>query len=161
VEIVPLQRIEIQLPFDYPQTPPEVRWLTPIVHPNVTYGGLARLADLGLEWTSALTLEALCERLWDVSRLAYYQREHPANFAAAKWLQEQTQHALPLDVRPLRDAVVATNPNIISYAPRAGRGIVLRAADEPVEVLYIGEDTPAPPDPRRRGDDDVLYIGDE
>jgi ubiquitin-protein ligase len=38
--------IELRLPLNFPQSPPDIRWLTPIWHPNISYSGFVNLADV-------------------------------------------------------------------------------------------------------------------
>ena len=64
-----------------------------------------------------------------------------------------------------------TSTNIVHYVRRAGQSLQLSGAKTTHEVLFIDENTPAPPLPqtwphvpfnRRPGnDDDVIYIGPE
>ena len=44
VEVVDRHRIEIKLAARYPNCPPDIRWLSPLWHPNVGFGGLVALA---------------------------------------------------------------------------------------------------------------------
>jgi ubiquitin-protein ligase len=155
-EEVQVHKVEVRLPYAYPEHPPDVRWLTPIMHPNISYSGCVNLHEIGLDWTPEIMLDALCERLWDIARLAYVNSASPSNFAAEKWLQEQTQFALPLDSRPLRDIVPTSNPNIVKYSRRDGLPMAMMEAEESSDVLFIGEDTPTPR--IGRGDGDILYI---
>lgn len=162
VELAQVHRVEVRLAFGYPDHPPDVRWLTPIMHPNISYSGYVNLKEIGIEWLPAITLDVLCERLWDVARLAYINTTDPSNYAAEKWIAEQTQYALPLDSRVLRDIVPVDNPNVVRYSRRGEQGLAITehpAATE--EVLFIDEHTPVPVLPRQRNDDDILYIGDE
>jgi len=159
VEICTLHRCEMRLPFTYPDTPPDVRWLTPIVHPNISYSGFLSWREIGIEWNPELTLDIVCERLWDVARLAYVNQSEVLNYSAQQWLDEQNQWPLPLDDRPLRDVSPKNNPNIVRYRRRDGQSVVLADIVEPQDVLYIGEDAPGPASPARG--DDILYIGDE
>lgn len=161
VEMATVHRVEVRLPYDYPLHPPEVRWLTPIMHPNISYSGCVNLKEIGIDWTPEITLDALCERLWDVVRLAYINPTEPSNFAAEKWLSEQTQYALPLDSRPLRDIVPTANPNIVRYTRRDGQTLAFDEAGASDEVLFIDEHTPVPRLPGRAGDEEIFYIGDE
>lgn len=176
VEFVELHKVDIRLPYSYPERPPDIRWLTPILHPNISFSGFIDLAEVGLPWSPALGLDVVCERLWDLARLAYVNLEKPANYAAKQWYEKNCQLALPIDARPLRDkAGTATSKNIIRYQ-RRGQTRDLAVAGAASEVLFIGEDTPTPRMPigeyvprvarpprhaRRDGEDDVLYIGDE
>ena len=146
IELIELHRCEIRLPLLFPDLSPDVRWLTPIYHPNVSFSGFIPLSDIGIEWNRQLGLDDVCERLWDVARAAFVDHEQASNVGAKQWYLEQRECSLPADLRPLRDLV----------APVA----VIH------EVLYINEDTPIPDLPAApRGVagklDDVLYIGDE
>lgn len=158
VEIAQVHRAEVRLAFGYPEHPPDVRWLTPIMHPNISYSGYVNLKEIGIEWTPEIMLDALCERLWDVARLAYVNNTDASNYAAEKWLQEQKQYALPLDARPLRDIVPTSNPNIVRYSRRDGQSLSFAEAPPTTDVLFIDEHTPTPVLPRRADDEDILYI---
>jgi ubiquitin-protein ligase len=168
VEFIEVHQIDMRLPFSYPAQPPDLRWVTPLLHPNVSFSGFIHVRDLGLPWDDTVTLDVVCERLWDTARLAYVNLDRTTNFSAKNWLEGQHLIALPTDVRPLRDLVLPGGKNVVRYQrrgapPRAHQGA---AAD----VFFIGEDTPLPPPPARRtldrpsrpgDDDDILYIGDE
>jgi hypothetical protein len=161
VEIVSVHRCELRLPFTYPTDAPDVRWLTPLMHPNVSYSGFLSWREIGIDWHPDMTLGVVCERLWDVVRLAYVNTTDVLNYSAQRWLEEQNRTPLPLDIRPLRDIVPPANPNIISYARRDGVSRPVSASAAGTEVLFIGEDTPVPVLRQPRRDDDILYIGDE
>ena len=164
LSILDVHRCDLRLPYSYPQRPPDIRWLTSIFHPNVSFSGFIHLRDLGLPWTPDLTLDIVCERLWDVARLAYVNLEKATNYSAKNHFDGQTQLTLPVDSRSLRDqlATRATNRNVVKYARRGA------AQPRKEEVFYIGEETPIPDLPRRvvrtprpfNDDDDILYIGD-
>ena len=163
VEYIDQHECEIRLRFGFPERPPEVRWLTPIFHPNISYGGYVKLEDCGLTWEENLTLDVVCERIWDLARLAWVDPETAKNYSAKKWFSEQQEITLPVDVRPLRDRGGPSPSNVIHYQ----RGPALPTATDD-GILYIGEDTPTPElprrppiRPRRDDDDDVLYIGDD
>lgn len=176
VEFIELHKVDIRLPYSYPERPPDIRWLTPILHPNISFSGFIDLGDVGLPWSPALGLDVVCERLWDLARLAYVNLDKPENYAAKQWYEKDCYLALPIDARPLRDkAGTGTSKNIIRYQ-RRGETRDLAAAGAASDVLFIGEDTPTPrlpigehvprpPRPthraRRDGEEDVLYIGDE
>lgn len=175
IEFVDLHKVDIRLPYSYPDQPPDIRWLTPILHPNISFSGFIDLADVGLPWSPGLGLDVVCERLWDLARLAYVNLDKPANYAAKHWHEKDCRLTLPVDARPLRDkGGVAASKNVIRYQRRGqSRDLAAAVADD---VLYIGDDTPSPRPPivepvprisrpprraRRDGEDDVLYIGDE
>jgi len=166
VEFVELHQIDMRLPYGYPQQPPDLRWVTPILHPNISFSGFIHTRDLGLPWDDTVTLDVVCERLWDLARLAYVHLEHTTNFAARTWLEAQHTVSLPIDARPLRDLLPLGGKNVVRYQRRGAPPPAPRESTG--EVFYIGEDTPAPPLPgrpprpaHRGGEDDILYIGDE
>ena len=178
VEPIEEHKCEIRLSYRYPERAPEVRWLTPIFHPNVSYSGNIRLEDCGIRWEEGLTLDVVCEHLWDVARLAHFDLDKASNYQAKKWFEEQTEMTFPVDDRPLRDRGGPAASNVVRYertaavAPvhpqRAGR-VADESADQKTmaddDVLFIDDDTPTPelpkaPPRRDRGDDDILYIGE-
>ena len=163
VSVIELHQIDLRMPYSYPERPPDVRWLTPIVHPNVSFSGFLNLAEIGLPWTPDLTLDVLCERLWDVARGAYVNLEKAANYSAKNWYEQECRFELPIDVRPLRDKAGVSVTNVVKYQRRGGA--VQLASNTPMEVMYIDENTPVPPLPPRarrgREGEDVLYIGPE
>ena len=174
IEFIELHRCDVRLPYSYPDRPPDIRWLTPIFHPNISFSGFLDLRDVGLPWDPELGLDVVCERLWDVARLAYLNLDKATNYAAKNWFDQQTQLQLPLDHRPLRDKAMPAASNVVRYQRRGGRRAASPPGSSDADVLFIGEDTPAPelPEPpaaaARRGppqrpaaDDDVLFIGDE
>ncbi len=162
VEYAELHQIEIRLGYAFPDRPPEIRWLTPIFHPNISVIGHVRLDDCGLPWHEEMTLDVVCERLWDVARGAYVDVDKSNNYTAKKWYSEQNVVSLPVDLRPLESLGGPPPANVVRYqrGPAGGRP----ASDD---VLYIDEDTPTPPrpprpppPPRPAADAAILYIGD-
>jgi ubiquitin-protein ligase len=166
-EYVDRHECEIRLGYGFPDRPPEVRWLTPIFHPNISYSGYVNLKDCGLSWEKDLTLDVICERIWDLARLAWIDLDAATNFSAKNWIDQQHKITLPVDTRPLRDQGGPSASNVIQYQRGPAGSPTL--SDE--GILYIDENTPTPelpqprprprPMPRRRDDDDVLYIGDD
>ncbi len=169
VEFVELHRADVRLPFSYPRRPPDIRWVTPILHPNISFSGFINLKDVGLPWDKDLGLDIVCERLWDVARLAFMDLDKATNYAAKNWIEDECRMQLPVDRRPLRDKSAPVGTNVVRYQRRGEGGIALPAAAEAGEILFIGEDTPTPQLPNRLAptrrrpehDDDVLYIGDD
>lgn len=169
VETVELHKIDLRLPYSYPKRPPDIRWITPIFHPNISFSGFINLKDVGLPWDQDLGLDVVCERLWDVARLQFMDLDKATNYAAKNWFEDESKLQLPVDHRPLRDKAAPQGGNVIRYQRRGDQRISLPSARDAAEVFFIGEDTPTPslpirtPPVRRRtpGDDDVLYIGDD
>ncbi len=160
VEMIDLHRCDVRLPYSYPDRPPDVRWITSIFHPNISFSGFINLRDVGLSWHSGSTLVEVCERLWDVARLSYMNLDRAVNYSARNWFKDQKALTLPVDTRSLQDRVRPVNANVVRYE-RRGVQRSIRPRVLSGDVLYIGEDTPTPDDSAGKdwsGDDDILYI---
>ena len=176
----------ITLSHSYPKYAPDVRFVTPIFHPNVSSIGYVRLADCGLKWESDLSLDVVCQRMWDVLRGAYVDTNTSGNYSARKWYTEQTTMTLPVDPRSLRDRGEAPAPVQNKHANDAGTAalnVVRYRRTEPAKPTPAPEPTPmpepTPPPPpaqpatppparppavrpaRQAESDDVLYIGED
>jgi ubiquitin-protein ligase len=105
--------VEIKLGASYPRTMPELRWLTPIYHPNISEIGMVCLGGYGTHWVPSLNLDELCGMLWDMARFHNYDIRSPYNREAALWVANQSSFVFPLDTRPLRDlrAALGRVPN--------------------------------------------------
>jgi Ubiquitin-conjugating enzyme len=170
VVIVELHQVDLRMPFSYPDSPPDIRWLTPIWHPAVSFSGFVNLGDVGLTWTHDISIDIVCERLWDIARLAPLPLSKAANYSAKNWLEKECTFELPVDARPLRDrGANAGGSNIVRYERRTGK-THFAAPKTTSEVMFIDEHTPTPqlpgrqpyvPVSRRRANDDVFYIGPE
>lgn len=99
--------VEIKLGSSYPRTMPELRWLTPVYHPNISEIGLVCLGGYGTHWVPSLQLDELVVMLWDMSRYHNYDLRSPYNRDAALWAANQTTFTFPTDHRPLRDVRAA------------------------------------------------------
>jgi hypothetical protein len=107
VKIVHTHRVEIKLGASYPRTIPEIRWLTPIYHPNISEIGMVCLGGYGTHWVPSVQLDELCMMLWDMARYHNYDIRSPYNRNAALWVANQSSILFPTDSRPLRDLRVA------------------------------------------------------
>jgi hypothetical protein len=138
-------QVEIKLGSSYPRAMPELKWLTPIHHPNISEIGLVCLGGYGTHWVPSLHLDDLCVLLWDIVRYHNYDIRSPYNRDAALWAAHQTTFRFPVDERPLRDLRAAMGridsvPALASSsgAPRSsGASSQVEAAPRP----------PAPPPP--------------
>jgi len=101
--------VRVQLGAAYPRSMPELSWMSPIFHPNISGGGFVCLGGYGAHWSPSLNLDQLCEMLWDMIRYANYDVESPYNRDAATWARTQTDYQFPLDVRPIRDRIAAAS----------------------------------------------------
>jgi len=165
VEILDHHAWELKLPSSYPEAPPLMRWETPVFHPNISFAGFLEPVGIGIHWLPVLTLDVLCERLWDLVRGAYVDLENPVNRAAADWYLRQREFNIPVDTRPLRDLAQARCANIFRYHRKEGTARKFESTANQ-DVFFIGEDSPVPvlarplisPGP---AGDDILYIGDD
>jgi hypothetical protein len=115
---------------------PEIRWLTPIFHPNISEIGMVCLGGYGTHWVPSLRLDALCRMLWDMARYYNYDVRSPYNRDAALWVASQTAFRFPIDARPLAD--VRESRGRVESAPAAS--VVPVVAPAPAEeILFIGE----------------------
>jgi ubiquitin-protein ligase/tellurite resistance protein len=102
IELADVHEFRIRLGRAYPREEPEIRWRTPVFHPNLPTLGNVRLAECGLEWTEETTLDEVCERMWDAIRGAFMKLENGSNYSAREWFEKRPDFALPVDARPLR-----------------------------------------------------------
>ena len=107
IKLVQSHQVEIKLGASYPRNIPEIRWLTPIYHPNISEIGMVCLGGYGTHWVPSVQLDELCLMLWDMARYHNYDIRSPYNRDAALWVANQTSILFPTDARPLRDLRVA------------------------------------------------------
>jgi ubiquitin-protein ligase len=111
--------VEVKLGSSYPRTMPEIRWLTPIYHPNISEIGMVCLGGYGTHWVPSIQLDELCIMLWDMLRYHNYDIRSPYNRDAALWVANQTAILFPTDSRPLRDLRAALGRVAESSAGKA------------------------------------------
>ncbi len=104
-KVKPIEKhhVEIKLGASYPRTIPEIRWLTPMYHPNISEIGMVCLGGYGTHWVPSVQLDELCTMLWDMLRYHNYDIRSPYNRDAALWVAQQQLIRFPTDARPLRD----------------------------------------------------------
>ncbi len=162
--------VEIKLGSAYPRTMPEIRWLSPIYHPNISEIGLVCLGGYGTHWVPSLHLDDLCVMLWDMARFHNYDIRSPYNKEAALWAANQSTYAFPTDARPLRDkrAALGRVETITAADVVDGNGESLanpspkpaKAREESSTITLLDLDVelrPRQPTPRRT-DDEVIFI---
>jgi len=103
IGLVHEHRVEVKLIGSYPRTMPELRWLTPIFHPNIAESGMVCIGEFGTHWAPSVGLDTLLSMLWDMARYLNHDPRSPFNRDAAAWLLSQSIYTFPLDRRPLRD----------------------------------------------------------
>jgi ubiquitin-protein ligase len=121
VIVLEQHRVEIKLGASYPRTVPEIRWLTPIFHPNISEIGMVCLGGYGTHWVPSIQLDELCVMLWDMARYHNYDIRSPYNRECALWVAGQTTFRFPTDGRPLRD-LRASLGRVDSAGKHAGTG---------------------------------------
>jgi ubiquitin-protein ligase len=89
VKVLEKHHVEIKLGSSYPRTIPELRWLTPVYHPNISEIGMVCLGGYGTHWVPSVQLDELCTMLWDMVRYHNYDIRSPYNRDAALWVAQQ------------------------------------------------------------------------
>lgn len=97
--------VEIRLGASYPRSMPDLRWRTPVFHPNISSSGSVCLGGYGKHWVPSLRLDELCHMLWDMVRFENFDINSPFNREAAGWAQSQKEFEFPIDLRPIRNRV--------------------------------------------------------
>lgn len=114
-------QVEVELAAAYPRTPPSLRWLTPIYHPNISETGMVCLGAYAAHWAPGVSLADLCAMLWDMARYHNYDIRSPYNRDAALWTAHQKSFAFPIDPRPLADIRASLGRIEPDHAPTRGR----------------------------------------
>jgi ubiquitin-protein ligase len=96
-------QVRVVLGADYPRIRPDLRWVSPVFHPNISESGLVCLGGYTSDWVPSLTIDRLCTMLWDMVRWANYDVRSPYNLRAAQWAKVQTDYTFPVDARQIRD----------------------------------------------------------
>ena len=154
--------VEIKLGASYPRTMPELRWLTPIYHPNISEIGMVCLGAYGTHWVPSLALDELCVMLWDMARYQNYDTRSPYNREAAQWVANQATYRFPMDARPLRDARAALGRvEPASASTETAPGSKVPGPGESVCVLDMEINftmTQSPKAPRPEPAEDVIFL---
>lgn len=104
---IPEVRVMIDLPTDYPFTPPECTVLDPVLNVNIFQGGRV---CLGSQWMPSHQLSLTLARLWRILSLdpEVINPNSPANSAALDWWQSllrQHRHILPTASRLVTEEI--------------------------------------------------------
>jgi hypothetical protein len=100
--------VTVQLGAGYPRMMPELKWRSPVFHPNISAAGVVCLGGYSTHWVPSLQLDELCTMLWDMIRYENFDVDSPYNREAAQWVRRQDNYTLPVDPRPLRDQLAAS-----------------------------------------------------
>ena len=141
VAIRDFHEVEIKLGASYPRTMPELRWLTPLYHPNISEIGMVCLGAYGTHWVPSLALDELCVMLWDMARYQNYDVRSPYNREAALWTANQTAFRFPIDPRPLRDLRTGTPRTSVDFGEfrvlEPGVGLLPSPPPPPEDVMFL------------------------
>lgn len=94
-----LHDVSIYLHAEYPLKQPQLKWLTPIFHPNIHLTGAVCIGA----WWPAKTLDELLLTMGEMIQYKNYEPKDPMNSRAASWaLRNRTR--FPIDSRELKGA---------------------------------------------------------
>jgi ubiquitin-protein ligase len=141
VKMLEKHHVEIKLGSSYPRSIPELRWLTPVYHPNISEIGMVCLGGYGTHWVPSVQLDELCTMLWDMVRYHNYDIRSPYNRDAALWVAQQQTIRFPTDDRPLRDLRAALG--------RVNATTAGSESSQPAKSGANGSVSPAPDRPSR------------
>jgi ubiquitin-protein ligase len=88
---------------EYPRFRPDLKWESPVFHPNISESGLVCLGGYSTDWVPSLTIDRLCTMLWDMVRWDNFDVRSPYNLRAASWTKRQVEYIFPVDDRQIRD----------------------------------------------------------
>jgi ubiquitin-protein ligase len=149
--------VRIELGAGYPRMMPELTWVSPIFHPNISASGVVCLGGYGTHWVPSLNLDELCTMLWDMIRYQNYDVESPYNRDAALWAKVQTAYNLPIDRRSIRDKVSGQAPTTAGRPPVTGAAVAT-AGGEDDGVFVIDEDGILEAEVVETESDDILFL---
>lgn len=117
-----LHEVAIYLEADYPRKKPQLKWLTPIFHPNIHENGAVCIGDAkdNYGWWPGRPLEDLIFYLGEMAQYEIYNPASAYNGEAAAWSRSHSQ-LLPTDKRQLRGPKIVINLlDSIQIGPSAG-----------------------------------------
>ena len=89
--------VSIYLHAEYPLKQPQLKWLTPVFHPNIHATGAVCIGA----WWPAKTLDELVLTMGDMIQFKNYEPKDPMNSKAAAWAI-RNRHRFPIDDRELK-----------------------------------------------------------
>lgn len=92
-----IHEVRIYLHAEYPLKQPQLKWLTPIFHPNIHSTGAVCIGA----WWPAKTLDELLLTLGEMVQYKNLGPKDPMNSRAAAW-SVRNKHLFPIDPRPLK-----------------------------------------------------------
>jgi ubiquitin-protein ligase len=94
--------VSVYLHAEYPLKQPQLKWMTPIFHPNIHMTGAVCIGA----WWPAKTLDELLLTLGEMVQYRNFDPKDPMNSKAAAWSLRH-KHLLPVDKRPLKGQSIA------------------------------------------------------
>ena len=92
-----VHEVSIYLHAEYPLKQPQLKWLTPIFHPNIHVTGAVCIGP----WWAAKTIDELLLTLGEMVQYKNLDPTDPMNSKAASWSQ-RNKRIFPIDDRPLK-----------------------------------------------------------
>lgn len=92
-----VHEVNVYLHAEYPLKQPQLKWLTPIFHPNIHVTGAVCIGA----WWPAKTLDELLLTLGEMVQYKNYDPRDPMNSKAATWAL-QNKKSFPVDRRELK-----------------------------------------------------------
>jgi ubiquitin-protein ligase len=89
--------VSVYLHAEYPLKQPQLKWKTPIFHPNIHVTGAVCIGA----WWPAKTLDELLHSLGEMIQFKNVDAGDPMNSKAAVWARRH-EHLFPIDARPLK-----------------------------------------------------------
>lgn len=132
-KIIDVHELSLSFPMEYPRRVPEIRWLTPILHPNIS-GGRPCLGNF--QMNPGVKLVEIVEILWDMARLAMFNVYGGYGEQVSSFRSVTKKVALPVDGRILRD--------------KTGRTAEEKQPEGDEDIMFIGSS-------RLSGDNDSEY----
>jgi ubiquitin-protein ligase len=94
--------VSLYLHAEYPLKQPQLKWLTPIFHPNIHVTGAVCIGA----WWPAKTLDEMLLTLGEMIQYKNFDPKDPMNSKAAAWALRQ-KAIFPIDRRPLKGQSLA------------------------------------------------------
>jgi ubiquitin-protein ligase len=111
-----VHEVSIYLHAEYPLKQPQLKWLTPIFHPNIHSTGAVCIGA----WWPAKTLDELLLTLGEMVQYKNLDPKDPMNSKAAAWALRNKQ-LFPIDGRNLKSG--SLNDMIVIGTPEANDGL--------------------------------------
>lgn len=129
------QELEIALDSEYPRAMPKPRWITKIIHPNISMHGNVCFGTFAGQWTTSLHLTDMVEILWDYCRLKTLNPSH-GNYSGRQidWAALERKFfpgGEGVDERALRDRLVGKNKGSSMISPPAAAGDIVIFPEDP------------------------------